>query len=300
MKNYSPADMAIKNMLDGMSHNGSTFPSTEALMKEIGAIIDQYGADDEDLVCIPLSRYDELLRSESEIDILCTLVESPHVESKTALAALESVADMRDKRLNDCEDDTDEESRLTTSPQPCCKEACLMENNRKDPRRQLIGAVSKALGQQFERDINAAYDHYRRLGVASIEKTPEPFHMTGRENGGKVVGFYEKKAQPDYAGTLRGGRSVYMEAKFTGSNRMEQSRVSPGQTEYLDEKMRVGAFCYVLAGFSHGGAYCIPWSVWRSMKEHYGRKYITENDITQYKIPRTTTGMLAILGTGKE
>ena len=96
-----------------------------------------------------------------------------------------------------------------------------MENNRKDPRRQLIGAVSKALGQQFERDINAAFDHYRRLGVASIEKTPEPFHMTGRENGGKVVGFYEKKAQPDYAGTLRGGRSVYMEAKFTGSNRME-------------------------------------------------------------------------------
>ena len=92
-----------------LSHNGSTFPGTEALMKEIGAIIDQYGADDEDLVCIPLSRYDELLRSESEIDILCTLVESPHVESKTALAALESVADMRDKRLNDCEDDTDEE-----------------------------------------------------------------------------------------------------------------------------------------------------------------------------------------------
>ena len=49
-----------------------------------------------------------------------------------------------------------------------------MENNRKDPRRQLIGAVSKALGQQFERDINAAFEHYRRLGVASIEKTPEP------------------------------------------------------------------------------------------------------------------------------
>lgn len=34
-----------------------------------------------------------------------------------------------------------------------------MENNRKDPRRQLIGVVNKALGQQFERDINAAFDH---------------------------------------------------------------------------------------------------------------------------------------------
>lgn len=78
-----------------------------------------------------------------------------------------------------------------------------------------------------------------------------------------------------------------------------QLAIRSGQYKDL-EAMRIGAFCYVLAGFSHGGAYCIPWSVWRSMKEHYGRKYITENDITQYKIPRTTTGMLAILGTGKE
>lgn len=105
MNNYSQADMAFKKLIDSMKQNGSVFPSTEALLKEINAIIDQNGADDEDLVCIPLSRYEELLRSESEIDILCTLVESPNVESKTALAALESVADMRDKRLNDCEDD---------------------------------------------------------------------------------------------------------------------------------------------------------------------------------------------------
>ena len=109
MNNYSQADMAFKKLIDSMKQNGSVFPSTEALLKEINAIIDQNGADDEDLVCIPLSRYEELLRSESEIDILCTLVESPYVASKTALAALESVADMRDKRLNDCEDDTGEE-----------------------------------------------------------------------------------------------------------------------------------------------------------------------------------------------
>ena len=105
MNNYSQADMAFKKLIDSMKQNGSVLPGTEALLKEINAIIDQNGADDEDLVCIPLSRYEELLRSESEIDILCTLVESPYVESKTALAALESVADMRDKRLNDCEDD---------------------------------------------------------------------------------------------------------------------------------------------------------------------------------------------------
>ena len=117
----SQADRKIKKLLDDMEHpekeEYATFTSTEDLMKTIGGIIDKYGESedweigvaDEATVCIPLSRYDELLRSESEIDIRCTLVESPYVAGKTALAALESVADMRDKRLNDCEDDTDEE-----------------------------------------------------------------------------------------------------------------------------------------------------------------------------------------------
>ena len=83
-----------------------------------------------------------------------------------------------------------------------------MENNRKDPRRQLIGAVSKALGQQFERDINAAFDHYRHLGVASIEKTPEPFHMTGRENGGEETVGVSVGGPPRCGGLARGGDEV--------------------------------------------------------------------------------------------
>lgn len=77
----SQADRKIKKLLDDMARNGSTFTSTEDLMKTIGGIIDKYGESedweigvaDEATVCIPLSRYDELLRSESEIDILCTL-----------------------------------------------------------------------------------------------------------------------------------------------------------------------------------------------------------------------------------
>lgn len=109
MNNYSQADMAFKKLIDSMKQDGNTHPTTAELAKAFNSIYYQNGTDDEDLVCIPLSRYEELLRSESEIDILCTLVESPYVEDKTVLAALESVADMRDKRLNDCEDDTDEE-----------------------------------------------------------------------------------------------------------------------------------------------------------------------------------------------
>lgn len=55
----------------------------EALMKEIGAIIDQYGADDEDLVCIPLSRYDELLHGAGRGgSALCRVRLTPRKRSK--------------------------------------------------------------------------------------------------------------------------------------------------------------------------------------------------------------------------
>ena len=65
-----------------MKQDGNTHPTIEEMAKAFDSIHDQNGTDDEDLVCIPLSRYDELLRSESEIDILCTLVESPMWQAK--------------------------------------------------------------------------------------------------------------------------------------------------------------------------------------------------------------------------
>ena len=109
MNNYSQADMAFKKLIDSMKQNGNTHPTIEEMAKAFDSIHDQNDTDDEDLVCIPLSRYEELLRSESEIDIFCTLVESPYVADKPALAALERVADIRDKRLKDCEDGNNEE-----------------------------------------------------------------------------------------------------------------------------------------------------------------------------------------------
>ena len=114
----SQADRKIKKLLDDMARNGSTFTSTEDLMKTIGGIIDKYGESedweigvaDEATVCIPLSRYDELLRSESEIDILCTLYADEGVAIETAIEAWGSIAEIRSRRLDcDSEDDTDEE-----------------------------------------------------------------------------------------------------------------------------------------------------------------------------------------------
>lgn len=110
MNNYSQADMAFKKLIDSMKQNGSIFTSADAMVEEFNNILTQHGADDEDLVCIPLSRYDELLRSESEIDVLCTLYADEGVAIETAIEAWGSIAEIRSRRLDcDSEDDTDEE-----------------------------------------------------------------------------------------------------------------------------------------------------------------------------------------------
>ena len=68
-----------------------------------------------------------------------------------------------------------------------------------------------------------------------MEKTPEPMHPTKNLGGGKFISYYEKPAQPDYKGVIRGGRAVAFEAKYTTTGRMEQDRVTSEQAERLDK-----------------------------------------------------------------
>lgn len=170
-------------------------------------------------------------------------------------------------------------------------------NTAKDPQRQLQGAISKAQGQRFENRLDASFSVYKDHGFAIIEKTPEPMHPVKNLGGGKFVAFFEKQAQPDYKGVIKGGRAVMFEAKFTRTDRIEQSRVSPGQMDYLDRHNALGVRCYVLAGFSSGAVYRLPWNVWRNMKKVFGRKYITEDDveIVPYRVQTAQDGTLLLL-----
>ena len=143
----------------------------------------------------------------------------------------------------------------------------------KDPRRQLMGKISKAKGKHFEERLDASFAYYRDRGYA----------------------IFEKKAQPDYKGTIKGGRTVMFEAKFTAKDRMEQDRVEREQGEYLDRHERLGARCYVLAGFGSGEVYRIPWPAWRAMKELFGRKYVTEADLEQYRVHTAWNATLQLL-----
>lgn len=95
-----------------------------------------------------------------------------------------------------------------------------------DPRRQLVGRRSKASGETFERWISNACEFYLQNGWAHIEKTPEPFHITGKDRDGTVKGYYEKKGQPDYKGILCDGTGIMFEAKHTDSDRIRQNVVT--------------------------------------------------------------------------
>jgi len=168
-------------------------------------------------------------------------------------------------------------------------------NTEKDPRRQQIGKAAKAKGKRFEARLDASFEYYRQTGFALIEKTPEPMRPTRSVGNGKFLAYYEKKAQPDYKGVIKGGREIMFEAKYTSSDRMEQSRVLDSQAEYMTKHEALGARCYVIAGFDSGDVYCIPWRVWSTMKKQFGRKYVTEADLDKYRVQQSWNDVLLIL-----
>lgn len=93
-----------------------------------------------------------------------------------------------------------------------------------------------------------------------------------------------KKAEPDFKGVMLGGRAVMFEAKSTGTGRLNKDRVLPEQVKKLDSYTTLGAHCFIVATFDGLRVYRIPWTVWRSMKQRYGRNYVTEADIKEYAV----------------
>jgi recombination protein U len=75
---------------------------------------------------------------------------------------------------------------------------------------------------------------------------------------------------------------------------MKQDVVTPEQAERLDRHYKLGASCWVVVSYKFRTYARIPWDVWRKMKGRYGRKYITEQEAEEYKIP-LIDGIVAFL-----
>lgn len=166
---------------------------------------------------------------------------------------------------------------------------------RTDPKRQLQGLRSRAAGKAFEERLDRTFEYYKARGYAQVDKTPEPMKVLRSLDKGRFIACFLKKAQPDYKGTVKGGRSVMFEAKYTTQPRMAQDVVNEAQWEYLDRSAALGARCYVLAGFKSGGVYRIPWTDWTDMKRLFGHKYVTEDQIQKYQVKRAWNDTLLIL-----
>lgn len=152
-------------------------------------------------------------------------------------------------------------------------------------KASIQGRQNRAQGLAFEEIVSDTCEHYRLMGLAHIEKTPEPMKVIGVINRkmGHFKAVFEKAAQPDYKGTMQGGRSVVFDAKSTETDRIQQKAVTPEQWEALDLHEEMGAWCFILVslGWKY---YRVPWDKWKTMKEDCGHKYMNAADLTPYEL----------------
>lgn len=142
---------------------------------------------------------------------------------------------------------------------------------------------SNGFGKNFEKMIDLACKYYRDEGKADISKIDEPFRVIRLKKSGRFEGQFTKNANPDFEGTLDGGRSICFEAKYTTSDRMKQSVVSNKQAEVLEIKSKLGGLAGVCVGIKDR-YFFIPWQVWSNMKDIFGRKYVKADDLSRYEV----------------
>lgn len=156
-----------------------------------------------------------------------------------------------------------------------------MDNHKLDQRYQ--NSINNAQGHLFEGCIKAGCISYSERGIAEIDKTPEPFRVTRKQPNGTFTGRFTALAQPDFQGTLKGGRSICFEAKYTTTERMRRNALTDNQMEVLEKHEKLGALTGVCVGIQDK-YFFVPWAIWRDMKAHYGRQYVTAQDIEMYRV----------------
>ena len=56
----------------------------------------------------------------------------------------------------------------------------------------------------------------------------------------------------------------------------------------IDKYEKMGAKCYVIVSIGFQRFYRVPWSVWKTMKERYGHKYMSaDNELEPFRVPYT-------------
>lgn len=155
-----------------------------------------------------------------------------------------------------------------------------------DARQRYENATRNAKGHCFESYIKAACVIYAERGRAQIDKTPEPFRVLEKSKDGIFKGRFTAHAQPDFQGTLSGGRSIVFEAKYTDKDRLRRNALTENQQNALEHHAKCGAITAVCAGIGND-FFFVPWEIWRDMKENFGRQYVTVKDLEPWQVRYT-------------
>lgn len=158
-----------------------------------------------------------------------------------------------------------------------------MQYDPQKARRIWQNTANNARGHVFEEEIKAACRYYKAQRRAKIDKIPEPFRVMQKHREGMFTGRFTAAAEPDYQGTLAGGRSIVFEAKYTATDRMNWNVLTQEQIAALEDHAGMGAVAAVCIGIKER-FFFVPWDVWRDMKALYGRKYVTGEDLRPYRV----------------
>lgn len=172
----------------------------------------------------------------------------------------------------------------------------LNDGEVKNTKRQLQGKINHELGKNFENHIETICEIYKMNKIAIIEKTPEPLKVLKHMENGHFDAIFTTSAQPDFKGTIYGGKTIVFDAKFTEADRVRYQILSDYQREILEKYKEFGAMAFILVGFMNGSIYKIDIEVWNKMKEIFGRKYIMQEELENdlYKI-KNKNGMIDFL-----
>ena len=141
--------------------------------------------------------------------------------------------------------------------------------------------VNNAQGRLFEQQILAGCEYYKINDIAFIEKTPEPFSVIKKNKDGSFIGRFSKnkRAQPDFKGTLCNGNSIVFEAKYTSKDYINFNVLTETQYNSLLLHYKLGAKVFVCVGMQDK-FYFVPFDYWRYMKECGCKKLYLGNLIT--------------------
>ena len=133
------------------------------------------------------------------------------------------------------------------------------------PRAKPKGESQANRGMEFEHELMAMHQLYRRRKLARVEKN---FVQTQPTKGGKIA-VITGRAIVDFTGTLEGGRSVAFDAKDCIGRRIELNRLADHQIDYLGDVHALGGLAFVLVRFERGRVYRVPVDVWSDAVQYH-------------------------------